>query len=132
VPNLLPRTTPGGTICYGVHLNYFVSNTGGYQTRKGSILRLGIMQTDSVPEFAGADVAVLGSAYTDPNWGVDTYVAALDPDVYSCDLWNEPALCWRADELYLVAHCLGYEKRHSSRPLPRMTAWFLPPSPWAT
>jgi hypothetical protein len=110
VPNILPRTTPGGTIWYGVRLNYFVSNTGGYQTRKGSSFRLGIMQADSPAELAAADVAVLGSAYTHPNWGVDTYLAALHPDVATCDLWNEPALYWHADELYLAVHCLGYDE----------------------
>ena len=110
VPNLLPRITASGTIWYGVRLNYFVSNAGGYQTRKGSSFRLGIMQADSPPELAGADAAVLGSAYTHPNWGVDTYLAALHPDVYPCDLWNEPALYWHIDELYLVAHCLGYDE----------------------
>jgi hypothetical protein len=110
VPNLLPRVTAGGTIWYGVRLNYFVSNTGGYQTRKGSSFRLDIMQADSPPELASADAAVLGCAYTHPNWGVDTYLAALHPDVYKCDLWNEPALYWHADELYLVVHCLGYDE----------------------
>jgi len=109
VPNILPRNAPGGTIWYGVRLNYFVSNSGGYQTRKGSSFRLGIMQADSPPELAAADVAVLGSAITHPNWGVDTYLAYLHPDVNACDLWNEPALYWHADELYLVVHCLGYD-----------------------
>jgi hypothetical protein len=109
VPNLLARNTASGTIWYGVRLNYFVSNTGGYQTRKGSSFRLAIMQADSPPELAGADAAVLGSAITHPNWGVDIYLASLHPDVYPCDLWNEPALYWHEDELYLVVHCLGYD-----------------------
>jgi hypothetical protein len=109
VPNLLPRNTAGVTIWYGVRLDYFISNTGGYQTRKGSSFRLAIMQADSPPELAAADVAVLGSAITHPNWGVETYLAALDPDILPCDLWNEPVLYWYEDELYLVVHCLGYD-----------------------
>jgi hypothetical protein len=32
VPNLLPRITASGTIWYGIRLNYFVSNTGGFPT----------------------------------------------------------------------------------------------------
>ena len=35
VPNLLPRITASGTIWYGVRLNYFVSNAGGFFMFRG-------------------------------------------------------------------------------------------------
>jgi hypothetical protein len=58
VPNLLPRNTASGTIWYGVRLNYFVSNTGGYQTRKGSSFRLAIM---SIPATSGTNRRCIGT-----------------------------------------------------------------------
>ncbi len=122
VANLLPvvGSVPGGEAgarvqWYGVRLSYFVPRDGGYGRRPPSSFHLRIGRADSPPALAHAPTAVLGSARTDPAWGVDVDLAALAPEVGHCMLWNEPALYHEGGELFLALRCLAFDRSGAPR-----------------
>lgn len=111
VPNILPRQTANGVIWYGIRLDYFIPNDGGFSRRPLDSFRLEIMQASSPTELATAPTATLGSALTASAWEVDFDLSSLSGDLARCAFWNEPALYYLNDQLYLAVRCLAIDMR---------------------
>jgi hypothetical protein len=109
VANLLPRRTREGVVWYGVRLDYFLPENGGFSRRPPSSFRVVVMQAGSPDALRSAPGQVLGSAVTAAGWGVDVNLSLLSPQVRDCGLWNEPALYVRGDNLYLALRCLRFD-----------------------
>lgn len=108
VPNILPRRAKNKVVWYGARLDYFLPEVGGFKKRPPSSFRIKIMEASSPKQLATAPTAALGSAVTSPGWGVDINLSLLSQEVQKCHLWNEPALYFENDSLYLVLHCLTF------------------------
>jgi hypothetical protein len=111
VANLLPRQVGGKTIWYAARLDYFLPDVGGFRSRPPQSFRVRVFQADTVPGLADAPSETLGSARTDPAYGVDQNLTTLSPNVRQCHLWNEPALYSKGDQLYLTLSCRVFEGR---------------------
>ncbi|MEX1209128.1 MAG: hypothetical protein WEE36_11120 [Acidimicrobiia bacterium] len=110
VPNLLPVNSPQGTTWYAARLEYFVPQEGFDPGEWTRTFRIGVLAAPSPQALTEAEPALLGSAVTDPDWGIDTDLSALDPQVSACAMWNEPALYWEDGRLYLVLRCLFFPR----------------------
>ena len=108
VPNLLPVDINGTVTWYGVRLDYFNPENGGYGGRPPSSFQLRIMEASSPEGLANATGQVLGSMETAPGWGVNVNLAALSSSTKKCELWNEPALYYQSNLLYLSTRCLAF------------------------
>ena len=111
VPNLLPVDRNGTVTWYGVRLDYFVPNNGGYASRPPQSFQLKIMQASTPAGLANASGQVLGSMATAKGWGANVNLAALSSKTSDCELWNEPALYYQNNLLYLSTRCLAYRGR---------------------
>ena len=108
VANLLPVRVRNEDTWYGVRLDYFLPNNGGFKARRLSSFRLVIVQAHTLQGLGEAESAVLGAARTDPNWNVDVNLASLAPELSKCEMWNEPALHFQDGELFLAVRCLAF------------------------
>jgi hypothetical protein len=108
VANLLPVYARNDDTWYGIRLDYFLPNDGGFKARRLSSFRLVIAQAHRLQDLGKVEAAVLGAARTDPNWNVDVNLASLAPELSKCEMWNEPALHFQDGELFLAARCLSF------------------------
>lgn len=108
VPNLLPVAQASGLTWYGIRLDYFLPEQGGFRERPTDSFQLVLTQANSPGELANSQVAILASGRTAPQWQPDFNLATLAPDLANCDWWNEPALHFQDDTLYLVLRCLVF------------------------
>ena len=106
-PNLLPVQKGDAVTWYAARLEYFVPDTG-YRTMPVTSFQLNVMQAASPEALANAPVQVLGTSVTAGGWGVDVNLAALSPATKKCEIWNEPALYWQDDTLYMGTFCQTY------------------------
>lgn len=110
VPNLLPVVGGGAVTWFGVRLEYFVPERGGFAARPFDSFRLRLARASSPPALAAATAATLGTARTALGWDPgQTDLSALADAVADCAMWNEPALHHVGDTLYLVVRCLRFE-----------------------
>lgn len=123
VANLLPRQTENSVIWYGVRLDYFIPLEGKYTARPPGSFRIKIMQAASPPDLATAAASTLGSTLTAPGWDVDIDLSALSTETEKCGMWNEPALYFEEDELFLVLRCLAFDS--FQRPAPEESDIFV-------
>lgn len=117
VANLLVVTDPAGVRWFGVRLDYFLPENGGFNRRPQSSFRLVISQADSAPALAQSPTATLGSHYTAAGWQIDSDLSTLAPQLSNCDMWNEPALYFEQETLYLIVRCLVFGNQHSQSSL---------------
>ncbi len=108
VSNLLPVQNGSTVTWYGVRQAYFVPQNGGYSKRPGTSFRLEISQASSPAGLSTADYQSLGTNYTAAGWNADINLANLSPDVSKCGFWNETALYYQNNTLYLVTRCLTF------------------------
>jgi len=108
VPALLPVETPAGTVWYGASLEYFIPEGGGFQQRPASSFRARLVRADSISGLKDAPGLILGSAVTDPAWGVDVNLAALAPELRRCAIWQEHALHSADGQLFLAMVCMAF------------------------
>jgi hypothetical protein len=108
VANLLPRQIGGRVTWYGIRLDYFLPDEGGFSKRPPTSFRLVIAEASSPERLRDAPVQILGSAATAKGWGADVYLSSLSPAVRDCGIWNEPALFAQDNTLYLALKCLRY------------------------
>lgn len=113
VANLLPIQTASSLTWVGARLDYFLPNSGGFKERPVGSFRLVLTQADSPAQLRDAPSVTLGSSLTSPGWGVDFYLSSLDASLERCSLWNEPALFYENETLYLVVRCLAYSQTTS-------------------
>ena len=106
-PNLLPVQNGNSENWYGVRLAYFVPDSG-IKSRPVNSFQLNIMEASSPEALANAPMQTLGSSVTSAGWGVNVNLASLSPAVKKCDIWNEPALYWQDNTLYLSTFCQTY------------------------
>lgn len=104
VVNLLPATSNGQSVWYGVTLNYFVPEEGGMAARPTDSFHIRVYRADNPTEIASAPHTVLAGGATAKEWGFDQ---ALIPDnVGVLDrksfFWNEPSLYFENGTLYLA------------------------------
>ncbi|MBV6395406.1 MAG: hypothetical protein HFACDABA_00982 [Anaerolineales bacterium] len=116
VANLLPIQNASGLTWIGARLDYFLPTSGGFKERPIGSFRLVLTQADTPQQLRDAPSVTLGSSLTSPGWGVDFYLSSLDASLNRCSLWNEPALFYENETLYLVVRCLAYS-RTTSLPL---------------
>ena len=107
VPNLLPVKTSSGTVWYGVREDYFLP-TGGYKSRPATSFQLRIFKAASPEALTDAPSAVLGSMVTAPGWKASINLASLSPSLSRCEIWNEAALYYENNSLYLSTRCLAF------------------------
>lgn len=111
VPNLLPVVdgSEGSTTWVGARLDLFVPDGGGLASRPLSSFRIVLVRADTPQSLASGPSATLGAAATDPRWGVDQDLVALDESLTRCAAWNEPALHHADGTLYLALRCLALD-----------------------
>lgn len=107
VPNLLPVKTSNGTVWYGVREDYFLP-TGGYKSRPATSFQLRVFRASSPEALSDAPSVVLGSMATAPGWNANVNLASLSPSLNRCEIWNEAALYYENDSLYLSTRCLAF------------------------
>jgi hypothetical protein len=117
VANLLPVQIRNENTWYGVRLDYFLPNDGGFKARRLSSFRLVIAQAPTPQELGDGESSVLGAARTAPGWNVDVDLSSLAPELSRCEMWNEPALHFQDGELFLAVRCLSFSP--ASAPLIR-------------
>ncbi len=107
VPNLLPVQTPNGIVWYGIREDYF-TGSAGYKDRPANSFQMRIFKASSPTALSNAPSATLGSTATAPGWNVNVNLANLSPSLNRCGIWNEAALYYENNTLYLSTRCLAF------------------------
>ncbi len=105
--NFIPVVENNVASWYGVRLNYFVPNVGGFSQRPFDSFHITVMRTSSPENLTDASSAKLGGSATGNGWNAEKLIP---PDLSnSVFFWNEPALYFENGKLYLVMVAFVYE-----------------------
>jgi hypothetical protein len=109
VANLLPVVENNITTWYGVRLDYFIPNAGGYEARPSTSFQIRVYKAGS-PEGLNAATSYtsLGTYFTAPGWNTEN-LSSLNAELTNVGFWNEPSLYYEDGKLYLVLVAFVYD-----------------------
>ncbi len=113
VSTLAPLTNDTGTRWFGMHLRYF--QPFGEEGRRPQSIHFRLARSARPRRLGRGPEAKLGAPLTDPAWRADLDLSTLDPDLWRCTLWTEPALYGLDGTLYMVAQCLAIDPTTGAR-----------------
>ena len=136
-PNLAVRQSGTETIWYSVRLSYFLEPVTAYAPRFASswTMRVASASGPTPAALASAPEAVLGTATTNAAYGVHARLTALSPQLAGCGFWNNPAIAYEGNRLYLIAECLEFDGTVLNETRSRMVVFRTdpngPPASWS-
>ncbi|MCB9790608.1 hypothetical protein H6764_01150, partial [Candidatus Nomurabacteria bacterium] len=110
VANILPVEENNQFKWYGVRLDYFIPESEGFGQRPIGSFLLKVTRADSVVGLKTSETATLAGRKGSSEWGIDQYLSDLNAASSKCEFWNEPALYYENNKLYLVARCIQFAR----------------------
>lgn len=114
--------SPGVAPPEAARLSYFLEPVTAYEPRFATswTMRVATAVGPTPAALASAPEAVLGTATTAVAYGVHARLTALAPQLSDCGLWNNPAIAYEGERLYLIAECLAFDGMLVSQARSRM------------
>lgn len=110
VSNFLPvNNNNGNTTWYGVRVEYFLPDAGGYAQRPINSFKVGITQASSFADLKAATPDIAGTRHTAAEWNFRFRFNDLSPEVAHVDIWNEPSFYSQSDTLFLIMRGLTFK-----------------------
>src|SRR3989344_1869475 len=111
--NLLPIYEKGVTMWFAVTLNYFIPKSGGFAARPSDSFHIRVYKSQSPEGLTSAPFAILGSETTATEWKTNQTLVPRDMDLLQSKsfFWNEPALYYENDALYLTMVAFNLKNR---------------------
>lgn len=113
-PNLTVRQHANGTTWYSVRLSYFLEPVTAYSPRYASSWTMRVAQDSTPAALADSDEAVLGTRTTHAAYGPHVRLTALANELSDCGMWNNPAVAFEGERLYVIAECLAFDGKKVS------------------
>jgi hypothetical protein len=107
--NILPVAKGDSVTWYAVRLNYLMLAQGGTNARPINSFHIRVFKATSPEALDSSPSAILGTSMTSPTWGVNQNLSLLAPELNDVGLWNEPALFFENDTLYLALVSFVYD-----------------------
>ena len=107
-PSLAVKSVAGQITWYSVRLSYFLEPVSAYSPRYASswTMRVAAAAGPTPAALASAPETVLGTASTSAAYNVNVRLTALSPLLSGCAFWNNPAISWQGDHLYVITECI--------------------------
>jgi len=110
VANIIPVTIDGKSAWIGARLNYFMPDEGGFKARPPQSFHISVMTATSPETLSDAQAVRLGSKSTDEEWR-DIDISLLSPTLQKYHLWNEPALYYDGQILYMMLSGMAFHRK---------------------